>query len=120
MPVVFNHAGLPGFPGGLIGVDIFFVIARYLITRILVRELEEDRFSILRFYERRARRILPALFVVIAVTLAFVFNIWFWYGAGDYFSPSVELEPLLRTWSLVVQKQSFSGMGARSIAMTTI
>jgi peptidoglycan/LPS O-acetylase OafA/YrhL len=130
LPVVFNHAGLPGFPGGFIGVDIFFVISGYLITRILTREIEEQRFSILSFYERRARRILPALFVVLAVclavgwwllspyryealgksiiaTLVFASNIWFWFSAGDYFGPNVEIEPLLHTWSLAVEEQFY-------------
>lgn len=130
VPVVFNHAGLPGFSGGFIGVDIFFVISGYLITHILITEIEEKRFSVLRFYERRARRILPALFVVIAAclvagwfifsphrfdnlgksviaTLAFVSNVWFWLEAGDYFSPAVELELLLHTWSLAVEEQFY-------------
>ncbi|KPF94003.1 hypothetical protein IP81_00585 [Novosphingobium sp. AAP83] len=60
VPVVLNHAGLSAFPGGFVGVDIFFVISGFLITGILARELDERRFSIIGFYERRARRILPA------------------------------------------------------------
>lgn len=130
LPVVLEHAHIPGFSGGFIGVDIFFVISGFLITGILVRELEEKRFSILNFYERRARRILPALFVMMAVTLiagwllhspqrfealgksvvatlAFASNIWFWLGAGDYFGPNVEFEPLLHTWSLAVEEQFY-------------
>jgi len=130
MPVVLNHAGVPGFPGGFVGVDIFFVISGFLISGILVREIEENRYSLVRFYERRARRILPALFVVIlaalvggwflfspalyeglgksvAMTLLFVSNLWFWHSAGDYFGPGVELEPLLHTWSLAVEEQFY-------------
>lgn len=130
LPVVFNHAGIPGFPGGFVGVDIFFVISGFLISGILAREVEESRYSVVRFYERRARRILPALFAVIAVTLIigcfiltpmqfdglgksvattllFVSNLWFWYSAGDYFGPGVELEPLLHTWSLAVEEQFY-------------
>jgi len=130
LPVVLNHAGISGFSGGFVGVDIFFVISGYLITLILTREIEESSFSIWRFYERRARRILPALFAVLAAclvaglwvlppnlyealgksviaTLGFSSNFWFWQSAGDYFSPSVELEPLLHTWSLAVEEQFY-------------
>jgi len=59
IPVVFYHAGLVGFSGGYVGVDVFFVISGYLITGIIWREIREGRFSLLGFYERRARRILP-------------------------------------------------------------
>ena len=69
MPVLFSHAGFAAFSGGFVGVDIFFVISGYLITGIIVSELDENKFSLWRFYERRTRRILPALFVVMAVTL---------------------------------------------------
>lgn len=71
VPVVLWHAGFSGVPGGFVGVDIFFVISGFLIAGILFAEITEDRFSILRFYERRARRILPALFLVIAATYPF-------------------------------------------------
>ena len=71
LPVVFFHAGYAGFSGGFVGVDVFFVISGYLITGILMKDLSEGRFSIMRFYERRARRILPALFVVLAVSIPF-------------------------------------------------
>lgn len=64
--VVLFHADIALFSGGFIGVDIFFVISGFLITSILLKDLQEDRFSIVRFYERRARRIAPAL---LAVTL---------------------------------------------------
>ncbi len=65
LPVVIYHAGLPGTPGGFVGVDVFFVISGFLITSIVASEIAEGRFSLVSFYERRARRILPALTVVI-------------------------------------------------------
>src|SRR5258706_114232 len=70
LAVAFDHARLPGFAGGYVGVDVFFVISGYLITQILTRELDRGAFSVLGFYERRIRRIFPALFVVQLVTLA--------------------------------------------------
>lgn len=63
IPVIFFHAGFPGFSGGFIGVDIFFVISGFLITGILLNEHETKTYSIIAFYERRARRLLPALLV---------------------------------------------------------
>lgn len=62
LPVILFHAGFEIFSGGFVGVDIFFVISGYLITTIILSERDAGRFSVLRFYERRARRILPALF----------------------------------------------------------
>ena len=61
VPVILFHAGVNGFSGGYVGVDIFFVISGYLITRIILDDLRRGTFTILGFYERRARRILPAL-----------------------------------------------------------
>lgn len=130
VPVVLNHAGIPGFPGGFIGVDIFFVISGYLITGILAREIDRDTFSIVHFYERRARRILPALAAVIGAcfvvgwffllpdemstlgknaiaAIGFVSNVAFWWTANDYFAESVALQPLLHTWSLSVEEQFY-------------
>ncbi|MEE3098374.1 MAG: acyltransferase, partial [Pseudomonadota bacterium] len=66
--VVLFHAGMPGFAGGYVGVDVFFVISGFLITTILLGDLEAGRFSVLTFYERRARRILPALSLVVLCT----------------------------------------------------
>lgn len=129
VPVILFHAGFSIFSGGFVGVDIFFVISGYLITTIIMSELEAGTFSLLRFYERRARRILPALFLVVlccllpawvfltplhmqdfaqslvAVTL-FSSNILFWQESG-YFNQAAELKPLLHTWSLAVEEQYY-------------
>ena len=67
LPVVLYHYRLPGFSGGFVGVDIFFVISGFLITSLIHAEMGEGRFSILRFYERRIRRIFPAIFALLAV-----------------------------------------------------
>lgn len=129
IPVVLFHAGISGFSGGYVGVDIFFVISGFLITSILRQELIEERFSIVKFYERRARRILPALVFVIAVTLPFALalllpqqrkefseallgvftftaNIVLWRQSG-YFSLNAEEKPLLHMWSLSVEEQFY-------------
>ena len=75
IPVILFHAGFEIFRGGFIGVDVFFVISGYLITTILIEDIENKRFSIISFYERRARRILPALFFVMSVCIPFA---WMW------------------------------------------
>lgn len=129
LPVILFHAGLGLFAGGFVGVDVFFVISGYLITTILLTEIEEDRFSLWTFYERRARRILPALFVVLLACLPFAWvwmlpeqleafgkslvavmlfgsNILFWRETG-YFAPAAEEKPLLHTWSLAVEEQYY-------------
>jgi len=129
VPVVLYHAGVPWLGGGFVGVDVFFVISGFLITSIIAPELGDRRFSLLRFYERRARRILPALFFVLAAsfpaamvlllptdfeayagsllaTLGFVSNVWFWTST-DYFARASELLPLLHTWSLAVEEQFY-------------
>jgi len=69
VPVVLFHAGFETFSGGYIGVDVFFVISGYLITSIIRRSLLQGKFSIVDFYERRIRRIFPALFAMIAASL---------------------------------------------------
>ena len=129
LPVILFHAGLFGFTGGYIGVDIFFVISGYLITTIIIDELAQDSFSIKKFYERRAKRILPALSAVLIITtlLAFVFmpanllksyansvisvvtftsNFHFFTTSG-YFSTVSDQKPLLHTWSLAVEEQFY-------------
>ncbi len=129
VPVVLFHAGWNVFSGGYVGVDIFFVISGYLITSIILEERTEGKFSIIRFYERRVRRIFPALFFVFTITLPFAWvfmlplpfqdfmrslaaaslfisNVHFWETTG-YFSEAAELRPLLHTWSLAVEEQYY-------------
>lgn len=129
IPVILFHAGFALFSGGFVGVDVFFVISGYLITSILIKELDAGKFSIINFYERRARRILPALFLVVLVSIPFAWmwltppdmkdfaqsligvstfssNILFFFESG-YFDTSAELKPLLHTWSLAVEEQYY-------------
>lgn len=129
VPVILFHAGSTLFSGGFIGVDIFFVISGYLITTIILSELEAGHFSLINFYERRARRILPALFVVLFTSMlgawfllsaldgakfassvfgviTFTSNFVFWLDEG-YFESASELKPLLHTWSLAVEEQYY-------------
>ena len=129
MPVILFHAGAAPFSGGFVGVDVFFVISGYLITTILIDELEQGRFSIINFYERRARRILPALFFVMLCTLPFAWawmlpsqmkdfslslfavtvfgsNFLFWKTSG-YFAAAADEKPFLHTWSLAVEEQYY-------------
>lgn len=129
VPVILFHAGVPAFSGGYIGVDIFFVISGYLITSILIGDIRSQQFSILSFYERRIKRILPALCVVMLATLLpayllllpteleaygrsliavplFASNVLFWSERG-YFGASVDLKPLVHTWSLAVEEQFY-------------
>jgi peptidoglycan/LPS O-acetylase OafA/YrhL len=67
LAVVLFHAGVPGLGGGYVGVDVFFVISGFLITRLVLQDIDTERFSLLQFYERRVRRIFPALFAVLIV-----------------------------------------------------
>lgn len=129
IPVMLYHAGFKTFSGGFVGVDVFFVISGYLITSIIVNDLQKGTFSLISFYERRARRILPALFLVIAVCVPFAWvflsrqdlsafsrsvaavsvylsNFFFW-REGGYFNTASELKPLLHTWSLAVEEQYY-------------
>jgi peptidoglycan/LPS O-acetylase OafA/YrhL len=127
--VLAGHFGVRHFSGGFIGVDIFFVISGYLISTILLRDLNAGRFSAAAFYERRLRRIFPALFAMLVATcvaswvLLFPLdfhdfahsliaaalsysNIYFWQQSG-YFDPSSLRRPLLHTWSLSVEEQFY-------------
>lgn len=127
VPVVCFHAGMRGFTGGFVGVDIFFVISGYLITGILLRDQAMGRLSIAEFYRRRILRIFPALITMAVVTsiaavlwlmpgeweryarslagaALFGSNIVF-YLVTDYFNPGGLSEPLLHTWSLAVEEQ---------------
>jgi peptidoglycan/LPS O-acetylase OafA/YrhL len=129
VPVILFHAGFELFSGGFVGVDVFFVISGYLITTILIEDIESQRFSLVNFYERRARRILPALFFVMLVCIPFAWkwmlpnqmkdfsqslaavslfasNLLFWKESG-YFDAAAEQKPLLHTWSLAVEEQYY-------------
>ena len=129
VPVILFHAGFELFSGGFVGVDVFFVISGYLITTILIEDIENQRFSLVNFYERRARRILPALFFVMLVCIPFAWmwmlpnqmkdfsqslvavslfasNVLFWRESG-YFDAAAEEKPLLHTWSLAVEEQYY-------------
>ena len=75
VPVLMFHAQIPWCPGGSVGVDIFFVISGYLISRIILRDLAQGRFSMVTFLERRVRRILPALYVVMAASTALAWHL---------------------------------------------
>ena len=68
LPVIFFHAGIEAFNGGYVGVDIFFVVSGYLITSVILKDIEREKFSITYFYQRRVRRILPALITTIALS----------------------------------------------------
>jgi len=129
LSVALFHAGVPGLAGGFTGVDVFFVLSGYLIGGHIFGELQAHRFSYLRFYQRRAKRILPAFYMVLGFILlgslvlltplnayhtarsAFsailsVSNFDFWQHSG-YFSPGSEFNPLLMTWSLGVEEQFY-------------
>lgn len=129
LSVLIFHAGIKSVSGGYVGVDIFFVISGYLITSIIVREIENGNFSIVKFYERRFRRILPALTIVVisslivgsilfdasmfvdlgksaVATTLFSSNILFYMESG-YFDGPAHLKPLLHTWSLAVEEQYY-------------
>lgn len=129
LAVILFHADLEPFSGGFVGVDIFFVISGYLITSIIKSELESGEFSIVKFYERRARRILPALFFMLVCCLPFAIawllpedlisfgksllsvstfsSNFYFLNSTDYFSPAAEEQPLLHTWSLAVEEQYY-------------
>ncbi|WP_428029478.1 acyltransferase family protein [Ancylobacter sp.] len=127
--VVLFHFGANWLPGGFIGVDVFFVISGFLITKSIYADMEAGSFSIFGFYERRMRRIAPAFFVVTALTSVCAFLLFFpnqlmtygrsliwavlafgnvyFYLRTDYFGPSAEETPLLHYWSLGVEEQFY-------------
>lgn len=129
LSVIFYHAGFGVFSGGYLGVDIFFVLSGYLISTILLNEINSGNFSLVNFYERRARRILPMLFFITVLCIPFAWfwllpadfksfsqsvvaitfylsNIFFW-KTTDYFSTYVDLKPLIHTWSLAIEEQFY-------------
>ncbi len=129
LAVMGYHARLPFFSAGYLGVDVFFVISGYLITSILRRETERGTFTLAGFYERRVRRILPALFLVclasvpaalllmaparmesfadaLVAILTFSSNFFFYFESG-YFAPATEESPLIHSWSLAVEEQFY-------------
>lgn len=132
LSVVSYHLGISSFRNGFMGVDVFYVISGYLITSLISKDLAAGRFSIVTFYERRTRRIFPALFTVLffcilaasilfypeeltrfgkslLATTFFVSNLYFWHSArpAGYFDTSVAPQPLLHTWSLAVEEQFY-------------
>jgi len=129
LPVILFHAGISLFSGGFIGVDVFFVISGFLISSLIMEDLEAGRFSLAMFYERRARRILPALCLVAFACIPFAWlllfrqdmenfsqslisvgtftsNFLFWRESG-YFDLSADMKPLLHSWSLAVEEQFY-------------
>ena len=128
--VIFHHLEITLFSGGFIGVDIFFVISGYLITKNIQQEIQKNTFSFLIFYQRRVLRLAPAFFtVLICSTLAFwlfstpselyayfksliaatglSINIYFWQSLSDYFSIDAHTTPLLHIWSLNLEEQFY-------------
>lgn len=129
LSVLLFHLSVPGITGGYVGVDVFFVISGFLITRIIRDEAVAGTFSFANFYERRARRIFPSLIAVLALsfagatlffsamdmihfakslmsTILFVSNVYFWQSIS-YFTADVEVKPLLHMWSLSVEEQFY-------------
>ena len=127
--VFLFHTGFTWFRGGYVGVDVFFVISGYLITLQILAASEKHAFSLLRFYERRARRILPALYFVLLICIPFAYecvlpselkefatglisivlfssNFLFW-TKDDYFAERTELNPLIHTWALAILEQFY-------------
>jgi peptidoglycan/LPS O-acetylase OafA/YrhL len=131
IPVILYHIGWTKFfAGGYVGVDIFFVISGYLITSVIDNECEAETFSLVNFYERRCRRILPALFLILFLSSFFAYylmlpdqleefgesllsilclssNVYFWWKDDGYFSQLSKLNPLVHTWSLAVEEQFY-------------
>lgn len=129
LPVIFFHLNPNTFSGGYIGVDVFFVISGFLITSILITEINENKFSLTFFYERRVRRIAPALFTILLVSIPFSFYlmstglIWdYWQSLisiiffssnflfaleNNYFGIASDFKPFLHTWSLGIEEQFY-------------
>ena len=129
LAVFAGHLGLPLAPGGFVGVDVFFVVSGYVIALVVTRRQAAGKFSLIDFWERRTRRLLPAVLAMIAgttamacfhmfpdelvkyagsslATLGFAANIWFWQTI-DYFAAPPDMHPLLHAWSLGVEEQFY-------------
>jgi peptidoglycan/LPS O-acetylase OafA/YrhL len=129
LPVIFFHAGFSKFYYGYLGVDIFFVISGFLITSFIVNDLKQDKFNVLNFFDRRARRILPGLILIMLTSIPFAIiymqpddlenfgqslfatsvfsnNILLYLTSG-YWDIASEFKPLLHTWSLSVEEQYY-------------
>lgn len=129
LAVILYHAGLKALPGGYVGVDIFFVISGFVITSAVQPDMAAGRFLVRDFYERRIRRIFPALFAMVAASLCvgwwvmmpddlkrlgqssvanavFASNFFFLKDSG-YFGATAAAKPLLHTWSLAVEEQFY-------------
>ena len=129
VPVILFHVGFEIFSGGFVGVDVFFVISGYLITTILINDLQNKSFDLFHFYERRARRILPALYSVLIVAIIYAFytspfyardifqsifaatlfaeNLLLLVETSNYFELGVDEKLLFHTWSLAVEEQFY-------------
>lgn len=130
--VIAYHAGLP-VPAGFAGVDVFFVISGFVITGLILRQVDAGRFSLVMFYVRRIKRLLPALILLLVTVLALSFllesplgpqqttaktavaatmlvaNVAILRTSGDYFDAAASTNPLLHVWSLSVEEQFYLG-----------
>lgn len=143
LSVVFFHLKISPFNGGYLGVDMFFVISGYLITRNILADIDSRRFSFANFYARRIRRIFPAMLATVAAALAmgalwspptlfvnlarssfaslvFFSNGYFWWGSQQYFSSDASMIPLLHLWSLSVEEQFYIFWPLIILALSTI
>jgi len=130
LPVLFYHAHFDFLSGGFLGVDIFFVISGYLITSLIYQEIKEKRFSLIHFYERRVRRIIPVLYLVLFIfslifyftmlpwdyenfgaelvsTIFFGNNIFHYLTSGNYWGVETEFKSFIHTWSLGIEEQFY-------------
>ena len=129
IPVIFFHAGFISFEGGFVGVDVFFVISGFLITKLITTDIDANRYTCGDFYERRARRILPAIIFVTIICLPLAWHLmlpgqlqvffgsvfansiflsnFFFLTQIEYFQPDAHLQPLMHTWSLSIEEQYY-------------
>ena len=129
VPVLFYHAGFGGFSGGFVGVDVFFVISGYIITSVIVSQMEQGDFSFRRFYVRRMKRLFPSLIFMMSLSCVAAYYLllphqikdfsqslvatslslsnYFFYLETDYFNEFTNNAPLLHTWSLAVEEQFY-------------